>query len=80
MSYKVIRASELGEYIYCRRAWWLRRSAGHEPLNVSERAAGVVYHEQHGQNVQSADRVRRIALFLIFLAVGAIVFWLVQFL
>lgn len=80
MSYKVVKASEIGEYIYCRRAWWLRRSAGYEPANVKERAAGIVYHEQHGNNVRSADRVRRLALFLIFLAVGAIVFWLVQFL
>lgn len=80
MSYKGIKASEIGEYIYCRRAWWLRRSAGYVPANVSERAAGVVYHDQHGGSVQSADRVRRFALFLIFLAVGAIVFWLFQFL
>jgi hypothetical protein len=80
MSYTEIKASEIGEYIYCRRAWWLRRSAGHQPLNVSEQEAGVVYHDQHGQSVQRADRVRRLALLLTFLAVGAIVFWLVQLL
>ena len=80
MSYQVIRASEIGEYIYCRRAWWLRRSGGYEPMNAKERSAGIVYHEQHGLNVRSADRVRRFALLLIFLAVGALAFWLVQFL
>jgi CRISPR/Cas system-associated exonuclease Cas4 (RecB family) len=80
MSYQIIRASEIGEYVYCRRAWWLRRSAGYTPTNIRERATGVAYHEQHGHNVESAERVRRFALLLIFLAVSAIVFWLVQFL
>lgn len=47
----VIRASEIGEYVYCARAWWLRRVAGLEPTGQARRAAGVVLHTRHSRAV-----------------------------
>jgi CRISPR/Cas system-associated exonuclease Cas4 (RecB family) len=48
---KVIRASEIGEYVYCARAWWLRRVVGEEPAGAERRERGVQQHARHGQAV-----------------------------
>ncbi|HMQ31368.1 MAG TPA: hypothetical protein PKD53_11605 [Chloroflexaceae bacterium] len=48
---QTIRASEVGEYVYCARAWWLRRVAGEEPEGRERREAGVAMHEAHGRAV-----------------------------
>jgi CRISPR/Cas system-associated exonuclease Cas4 (RecB family) len=51
MSQPVIRASEVGEYVYCARAWWLRRVAGEEPAGAERREAGTALHAAHGRAV-----------------------------
>jgi CRISPR/Cas system-associated exonuclease Cas4 (RecB family) len=47
----IIRASELGEYVYCARAWWLRRVGGLEPAGRERREYGVTLHQRHGRAV-----------------------------
>ena len=47
----VIRASEVGEYVYCARAWWLRRVAGLEPAGSERRELGTAMHRRHGRAV-----------------------------
>jgi len=51
---KVIRASEIGSYLYCRRAWWYRLH-GVEPANQAEMAAGTEMHRQHGRSILAAS-------------------------
>jgi len=51
----VIRASELNEYAYCARAWWLRRVRGRQPRNWMELEAGVARHRAHGRAVRGAE-------------------------
>ncbi len=51
MSPPTIRASEVGEFVYCARAWWLRRVAGEEPEGAERREAGTVAHAEHGRAV-----------------------------
>ena len=48
----IIRASELGQYAYCAKAWWLGSVEGVASANVREMDAGASAHEQHGQAVQ----------------------------
>jgi CRISPR/Cas system-associated exonuclease Cas4 (RecB family) len=56
-----VRASALGEYVFCARAWWLRRE-GVEPTRGGEaRAAGTRWHEGHGRSVARAKRLRLVA-------------------
>jgi CRISPR/Cas system-associated exonuclease Cas4 (RecB family) len=43
-----IRASEVAEYTFCARAWWLRRVGGEQPTGAARRAAGVRRHARHG--------------------------------
>ncbi len=61
---RVIRASEIGEYLYCHRAWWLGRVKGVENANRAQLDAGVARHRAHGQRVRQAERLQRAALVL----------------
>jgi hypothetical protein len=57
---KPIRASEIGSYLYCRRAWWYHQH-GQESVNKSELAAGTALHRQHGRKVLAAGLMRSLA-------------------
>ena len=78
MSEKVIRASEISAYVYCRRAWWLSRVAGYRPENAQALARGTRYHEQHGRLVRGAVWGRRLAYGIFFVVVAIFVFLLVS--
>jgi hypothetical protein len=60
------RASEVGEFLYCQRAWWLHHVQGHEPANEAARARGLDAHAAHGALVRRAARLRRLALLVAF--------------
>ena len=45
---RTLRASEIGAFLYCRRAWWYQRQ-GHPSENQPEMAGGSEYHRQHGR-------------------------------
>ncbi len=62
-----IRASEIGTYLYCRRAWWYRRH-GYASENQQEMEAGQAFHRQHARLVWQANLFRLTALFLTLLA------------
>ena len=78
MSDKLIRASEIAEYVYCRRAWWLSRVAGHAADNVQRLREGTAFHEGHGHRFRRALIARRLAYLLVFTAVTIFVFLLVR--
>jgi CRISPR/Cas system-associated exonuclease Cas4 (RecB family) len=63
----VIRSSDIGNYLYCRRAWWYRK-LGFESDNQAELAAGTEIHRQHGRKVVASGLARLLALILLFAA------------
>ena len=63
---RVIRASEIGSYLYCERAWWYQ-AEGKEPENLEEMSRGSDYHQQHGRQVFVAG-LMRIAGWVVLLA------------
>lgn len=65
-----IRASEIGEYVYCSRSWWYRRSCGLEPEGHERREHGTTLHRRHGQAVASSQVLLGLAGLL--LAIGVI--------
>jgi len=63
---RVIRASEIGTYVYCHRAWWLRSVVGVEADDAARLEQGVAAHHRHGTRV-------RLARVLFFVAAALIV-------
>lgn len=64
---KPIRASEIGSYLYCRRAWWYRRQ-GIEPANQAELNAGTELHRRHGRGVLLAGLLQTLGYVLLLAA------------
>ena len=57
-----IRASEVGEYVFCARAWKLRLD-GHNPaLGSAARLAGEQWHKRHGRSILLARRLKALAV------------------
>jgi hypothetical protein len=78
---KAIRASEIGTYLYCRRAWSYRLH-GQESINQAELAAGTDLHRAHGRKVISAGLYRTLGLVLLFAALivltGYLTIWFLK--
>lgn len=66
---RILRASEIGEYVFCRRAWWLDRVKGIASANHELMHAGIAQHAAHGRVVQRADSLRRAAVALLVIAI-----------
>lgn len=61
----IVRASEIGSFIYCARAWWLHRVKGYQPDNVTDLERGDAVHLAHGRTIASSYRWQRWAYVLI---------------
>lgn len=68
----ITRASEIGSYLYCRRAWHYRKQ-GVEPENQAELAAGTELHSRHGRKVLASSLFRALGLILFLAAVALLV-------
>lgn len=80
MSDKIIRASEIGEYVYCRRAWWLSRVSGRVSQNARVKKRGTVYHEKHGGFVEKAGKAKLLAMGLWAMALVVLIMGLLELL
>ncbi len=63
----VLRASEIGTYLYCRRAWMYRKE-GVESENRIELATGTELHRRHGRKVLAAVLLRTLGFILLLIA------------
>jgi len=63
----IIRSSDIGAYLYCRRAWWYRKQ-GVESANQAELAAGTELHVKHGRQVLASSLTRTVGLILLMIA------------
>lgn len=69
---RLIRASEIGEYQYCRRAWWLRAVEGLTPDNHERLQAGSAQHSRHGRRVTTSAVVLVAGLLLLAISLAAL--------
>jgi len=63
-----ISASEIGQWTYCNRAWYLAR-AGETNRNTAALARGEAQHQRHSRTVARSGTLRWLALALIALAI-----------
>ncbi len=75
---EIIRASEVGQYAYCARAWWLGQVMGYRSTNVPAMLQGTEQHRAHGRGVERAHRLRRVATILLLLAAAVLATWLLM--
>ena len=67
MTEQWIKASEIGEYLYCQRAWWYRMQ-GAQSANARALEAGTLAHVRHGRGLRSVFWLRLAAFGLVVLA------------
>lgn len=65
---RYIRASEIGQYVFCPRAWWLGIVEGLPSAHQEEMEAGERAHRAHGRWARMAVLLTRLALALLLLA------------
>ncbi len=66
----LVRASDIGAWAFCQRAWWLAHVQHAEHENPAALSRGDDAHAVHGQTVTQAGRLQKIGLLL--LAAGVI--------
>jgi hypothetical protein len=69
---RIIRASEVGTYLFCARAWRYRLQ-GVESTNQAEMNAGTELHRQHGRTVIASGLTRILAIILLLVALALLV-------
>ncbi len=74
---EIISASEIGQWTYCHRAWYLART-GAENRNVRALRRGRRAHESHGRSLARAHVLLWLAVLFLMLAMlfilGAVLF------
>ena len=74
---RTIRASEIGTYLYCQRAWWYQRQGVHSE-NQAELAGGTELHERHGRTVIMAGCLRVLAYALLLVSLVLITIYVTR--
>ncbi len=65
----IIRASEIGQFVFCERAWWLGVVQGYRSVNDAALTAGTRVHARHGRDVAAAQRWQQAGYVLLVLGV-----------
>lgn len=65
---RTIRASEIGSFLFCQRAWWYH-SQGQPSQNQADLSGGTLYHRQHGRKVMRSAMLRAAGWLVLALAV-----------
>lgn len=70
-----VSASQVGQYAYCARAWWLSAVEKYEPVDYGALERGSRIHERHGWRVALARGAFRLAFLLMGAALVVLAVW-----
>lgn len=73
-----VTASQVGQYAYCARAWWLGAIEGHVPAELEGLDRGIRVHERHGWHVSLSRLIRHMALLILAAAAISALAWIVS--
>lgn len=76
-SLALIRASELAQYSFCHRAWWLGTVKGLPSQSQAALERGTRHHKHHGGQIYAAKRWQQLGLILLACGMFLLVFTLV---
>ncbi|NLE43900.1 MAG: hypothetical protein GX620_04205 [Chloroflexi bacterium] len=62
---RIIRASEIAQYIYCAHAWWLGAIEGYPSQHHQALSDGTAFHRLHGRQVRTAQHIKVLAYLLL---------------
>jgi hypothetical protein len=75
----LIRASDIGLWAYCQRAWWLARVQGVSHRFPERLEYGTTMHQAHGRAVARGQQLQAAGLLLFVLALllagGMLLYW-----
>lgn len=74
----LVRASDLGSWTFCHRAWWLREVKGVQHANPAVLMQGQEAHRAHGRQVRRAHRLSRVGVVLVIAGlatIGLLIIW-----
>ncbi len=74
---KTIRASEIGTYLYCQRAWWYQKK-GAPTDNQLDMVEGKKLHERHGRAVMTGSCLKAIAYLSLLCALALLTIYLLN--
>lgn len=74
---KIINASEIGNYVYCRRSWWYALQ-GIPSENQRSLAEGKTTHQKIGRQIRHVKLIRRVLIALLILLIAALVISILQ--
>lgn len=76
-----IKASEIGNFVFCERFWWLDKhnyfgelSMSEEDVSAERLEAGIEYHRDYSKNVRSVSASRNLARILIIISALLLIF------
>jgi hypothetical protein len=71
---RIIRASEVSSFLFCRRAWWYHK-LGKPSKNQPQLDAGTEFHLHHGRQVARASLLRIIGSIVLLAGILLLAFY-----